>query len=110
MHEQGSETLFQEKICANHNFQLACVNVSDNVIMAQNSHQTLQEDDEEESNDKGEVVLEPHAHDDLPLGKENEEAFEEEKIVSDPMDVHIFSIDDMVSSNVDFQEQNSFFS
>lgn len=77
--------------------------------MVENSHQTLQADDEEGSNDKGEVVLEPHAQDDIPPGKDNEESFEEEEIVSDPMDVHIFSIDDMVASNEDIQEQASLF-
>ena len=52
--------------------------VSNNVIMVENSHETLQENYGEGSSDKGEVVLKNHAHDDLPLGKENEEYFEEE--------------------------------
>lgn len=82
MHEQGSETLFQEKIHANRNFELACVEVSENLIMAENSHQTLQAYDEK-------VVLEPLAHDNLPPDLENEECA---CISSDFQDMVMFQI------------------
>lgn len=47
-----SKALFQWLICANHNFELTCVGVLDNVIMAENNHKKLQVDYEEESSDK----------------------------------------------------------
>lgn len=82
--------------------------VSDNVIMAENNHQTLQVEYEEESSEKEEVVLESLAHDDLPPSSENEEFVEEEQFIPDPMDVHIFAIDNITASNTDFQEQFPF--
>lgn len=67
------EALFQGQIHANHNFELAFVEVSNSVVMVENNHQTLQVDYEEESNDKEEVVSESLAHDDFRPKLENEE-------------------------------------
>ena len=99
-----SETLFQGKIHANHNFEVACVEVSDNVIMVENNHQTLKEDYEEERNDKEEDVLEPLAHDDFPPGSENEEFSKEEEFVPDPVDMDTYDVEKVAPSNAYFQE------
>jgi hypothetical protein len=61
-------------------------------VRLQFDHRKLQE-----STEKEEVVLEPLAHDDIPPSLENEEFVEEEQFVLDPMDVHIFSIDNMAA-------------
>ena len=58
----------------------------------------------QESSEKREVVLEPFSDDDLSLGSYIEDSAEEEKFVLDHMDVHIFSFDNMATSNVDVKE------
>jgi hypothetical protein len=72
-------------------------------VRLQFDHHKLQE-----SSEKEEVVLEPLAHDDLPPGSENEESVEEEQFVPDPMDVHIFSIDNMVPQTQIFKNKLPF--
>jgi len=84
-----SKALFQGQIHANHNFELSCVKVLNNVIMAENNHQTLQVAYEEESSDNEEVVLEPLQHDDIPPDSKNEECA---CISSDFQDMVMFQI------------------
>lgn len=60
----------------------------------------------QESSEKEEVVLEKFSDDDLAPYLEIEESTKEVDFVLGPMDVHIFTYDNMATSNTYFQEQN----